>query len=202
MASPLEEIKDFTVGQLAALVRNIGGPSNVEAINRHGNISDAIARVLTSADPNPQYQYHLRVAYSMPLKIKIEIGQYDWFEAEINEEHFPLRDSGTVEVLFELVHFGRSMSTDDALKDLDQRGFRPATIDELLAFGADPSTRDLQRKIDIVALGSFWQDDGRRICPYLAHAHTRRTLNLNNWFTNDWVGSCRFLVVRKPGIVS
>lgn len=104
------------------------------------------------------------------------------------------------EVVFEYIHFGREISPDDALEEMDRRGFRPALYEELLAFAKQYPNE--HRKFEIEALGSFGLDRfGFRSSPSLYHPHFReRSLTLGlgfGWLTNQVLGDSRLLVVRK-----
>lgn len=99
------------------------------------------------------------------------------------------------EIEFELVHFGKDMSTDVILAELDKRGLRPALYEELLAFAA--KYPELQKQFPIVALGSVCRNDGDLFSPYVSWGGDERSLNFA-WFDYGWGGVCRFLAVRKP----
>jgi len=105
------------------------------------------------------------VDYRMSLHEMIEAGGYDYVNDDINAERFPISGTGTMSLDLELVHIGRSISSDAAEKELEKRGLRPATIAELLAFGA--AHPEVQRSLPIVALGSVCGVGGYRSVPYL-----------------------------------
>ena len=131
------------------------------------------------------------------LKAMIAAGRYDWADSDITDKHFSVEGSGTETVEIILRHYDKVMSTDAVLADLDKNGLRPATIDELLALGADSKTRDLQRQFPIIALGSVWQSlGGHRYCPYLRTYGSKRRLRLL-WLDYDFDVICRFAAVRK-----
>ncbi|HEY4476338.1 MAG TPA: hypothetical protein VI954_02465, partial [Candidatus Paceibacterota bacterium] len=96
----------------------------------------------------------------------------------------------------ELVQFNRYISTDEALRELDKVGMRPAELHELLAFGE--KYPDVQREFPIVALGSVWDDQIGYRCfvPYLHGNGLGRRLFLN-WVEGDWREFYRFAAVRK-----
>ena len=98
----------------------------------------------------------------------------------------------------ELVYLNRNASSEDVLSYFEQNGLRPATMAELLAFGA--TYPEIQREFPIVCLdkgGSSWVDPhgGCRV-PYLDQDGFERGLRLS-WCDNGWDGICRFLAVRK-----
>ena len=78
---------------------------------------------------------------------------------------------------------------------MDEAGYRPATLAELLALGE--SQPELQRQFPIIALGSVWRGAfGRRRVACLYVPGYGRRLNLY-YLDNDWRAHCRFLAVRK-----
>lgn len=136
----------------------------------------------------------ITVDYGLSFVEMIAAGGYDWKNGDITEERFPVKGIGKVERDVELVHYGYDISSEDAVKDLAKRGLRPATIEELLAFGT--KYPDLQRKFPIVALGSSARVSVFRYVPCLCGSDARRDLYLY-WCGDDWDGCCRFLAVRN-----
>lgn len=129
------------------------------------------------------------------LEDQIKAGKYDYVNSNITAEHFALGECAKEVTLFEI---GKTMTTAEIEKLMDIQDLRPATLTELLAFGAQYP--DEQRKYWlIVALGSGWVDpDGYRDVPYLGGSGSKRNLSLN-WDNPDdgWYGRCRFLAVSK-----
>jgi len=113
---------------------------------------DKFVDLMAEANGNTGNSFKVTVDYDRRLERMIEDGKYDWNNSDINAKNFPIEGKGTAEVDIELVHFNRVMESDDVLKELDKMGFRPATLPELLAFGA--KYLDKQREFPIVALGS------------------------------------------------
>lgn len=93
------------------------------------------------------------------------------------------------------MHFNRNIESDTALAELDKMGLRPATLPELLAFGA--KYPDKQREFPIVALGSVWRDlCGDRVVAYLGCDSSKRDLYLDR-LVYRWSAPFRFAAVRK-----
>lgn len=134
------------------------------------------------------------VDYSLSLEQMITAGKYDWSNSDITAKRFPLKGSGKVELEPKLFYFGRDMSSDNVIAEMDKEGFRPCTIEELLAIGEQHP--ELQRKFPLVALGSVAEFNGSRNVACLIRIGSERELNLN-WFDDDWRGVCRFPAVRK-----
>mgnify|MGYP001593530058 FL=1 len=113
----------------------------------------------------------------------------------MNDKNFTASRLGADTVDVQLVHFNRIVSTEEALKELDNQGLRAIDLHELLSIGA--KYPNLQREFPIVALGSVWQDRyGPRYVPYLDGLGSERDLHLS-WVGDDWSELCRFAAVRK-----
>ena len=144
------------------------------------------------------------------IKDAIKKVKYDWvydyiLKGEENQKLVKQLEKASVskEVETELVHFNKSISTENALKELDRMGMRPATEVELLAFGVEYPEE--QRKYPIVALpsqeqinnDSVFRDEGGIRCALCLFRHgAERRLDLV-WLEGAWHGRWRFLAVRK-----
>lgn len=138
----------------------------------------------------------LNVNYAQELVEAIKDCTFDWKNDNIVEKNFPNHphETGEVTLTVKLFHFGRDMSSDDVVKEMDKEGFRPATLRELLAYAA--KNPDEQRKYPIVALGLFWRHLFGREVPYLGIRVNGRKLFLG-WWGEGWNGRYFFLAVRK-----
>ena len=186
---------EFQAAVLRALPRDIdvdvalGWTRNGEALAR------ALREVLLPNGKPAGNTYSVSVDFGMSVEDAVKLGRYDWANGDINSRNFPTTRSGKEEVVAELVHFNRAIPTEDALRELNRQGYRPAELRELLAFGE--KYPDVQREFPIVALGSVWQDrGGDRGVPYLYGGSSGRDLGLG-WVGGDWFGICRFAAVRK-----
>jgi hypothetical protein len=138
------------------------------------------------------------------LKEAIKECKFDYVNQGITGKNFPISGkgkhpsihSGQVKLDLELIHFDKKvMSSDQVLAEFKERGYRPATLPELLAF--EENYPEEQRKYPIIALGSFWQYwDGRRCVPYLGRWFGGRGLILG-WLEDNRSEGCRFLAVRE-----
>lgn len=90
-----------------------------------------------------------------------------------------------------LFHFDRDMKTEDAEREMETAGYRPATLAELLFFGL--LHPDLFLKYPLVALGSVF--DGYSPCLF-DWSDVDRSLSLFDR-QGRWYRLCRFLGVRK-----
>ncbi len=137
----------------------------------------------------------IEVDYDQPLNEAIKVGEYDEMSDNIMEKNFPSTQKGKQIVTMELVHFNRYIESEDAVKEMDKMGLRPATARELLAFGA--KNHELQREFPIIGLGSVVQGlGGRRHVLALHGSSNGRYLYLYPW-SGAWDVFYRVLGVRK-----
>jgi len=177
-------------------VLDVGGnDSDMERILTDADLRKQIASLIVKTKKAVGDTYTAVVDYGMSLTDMIRAGKYDWFDDDITAEPFPVTGSGKVEISFQLVHHNKDVSSDYALSHMEANGLRPATLVELLAFGA--KYPEIQREFLIVALGSSWVNrDGYRGVPCLSGGGSGRRLYLF-WFGRDWNDDCRFLAVCK-----
>ncbi len=139
-------------------------------------------------------EFQITVDYTLDLAAMIAAGKYDYVNPDIMAGSFPIKGEGKRELTAQLVHFNRVISSDDVEKELSKKGLRPATIEELLAFGA--TFPEVQRRFPIIALGSVAEVRGRRSVSALGGDRSGRNLYLY-WRVSDWLGLCRFLALPK-----
>jgi hypothetical protein len=149
-------------------------------------------------DTNLGSKYHLTVPCKgcKSLDKLLAAGKYDWISPDVTDEHFPLKQKGTVQVsvLPVVLGCGHYVDNTDALVQLATRGLRPATIDHLLTFGA--TFPDEQRKYPIVALGSVSRIHDHSCIPFLAAAGTSRFIGVLAW-DDEWSNAMRFLALKE-----
>jgi len=102
--------------------------------------------------------FPIEVDYDLPLEKMIEAGHFDCaFSEWINEKNFRKAKGGKVKVNVKLVSPKFSwFNIEEVLAELEKNNLRPATLEELLAFGA--TYPEEQKKNQILALGSISQD--------------------------------------------
>lgn len=185
--------KNLTVGQLNALVKEIGGEEKVLGILR-GELLLTISSNTIAAE-NPDL---LSVDYSQTFEQMIADGHYDWKNDDITAKRFPLSGKGIEEMEFKEFHFDLDIESDDAKTRIEQEDrtnpWMPAKIEYLLAFGK--KFPDKQRQYPIVALGSVCKVRSNRGVAYLVGHDVNRDLDLRRW-DDRWGRICRFLAVRK-----
>jgi len=156
---------------------------------------DKIVDAIAEAMKQIRRIYAVLVDFGLSLEELVKLGKYDWSNPDITSAHFPTRRKGKVETEIEFFHFDRNISSEEAIREMDKAGYRPAEAHELLAFGA--KYPDVQREFPIAALGSVWQyPDGDRyvVCLYEYDAERRAVLSR---FEFVWYGIWRFAAVRK-----
>jgi len=151
-----------------------------------------------------EYSFRVTVNYGLSIKEAVELGKYEWANPYINDKNFPIRGKGKTELDLPLLHFGLPLSTDDVLEETDKIEYRPTTLQELLALGAEHP--NIQHEFPIVALGSTWKrgENDFNYAPvlcytifrYLGSPVARRCLYLSST-TGNWPGNWRFATVHK-----
>jgi hypothetical protein len=97
-------------------------------------------------------KYTVQVDYAQAISDSLRAADFTWVNPQVNAANFPESMSGSATLTAQLVPFDAGMSVDNFTKAQAAAGFRPATLDELLAFGkANPQ---LQKDEPIIALGS------------------------------------------------
>jgi len=98
------------------------------------------------------------VDYSQSLADMIAACRYNSISRKITADHFPAEGKGRVELRMALLHFKKAMATKDVIAGLERSGFRPAKVEELLAFCEKRPGLRLRAKFSIAPLGSVWND--------------------------------------------
>ena len=127
--------------------------------------------------------FRIRVDYGRRVEERIQAGHYRWFHPEVTSRNFPAKRTGRAELF---VAFGwmfdvdPSASADHIIQDSYNDEWRPADLQELVAFGDQysPIPASLSGVLDmfagpeggrLVALDSLWKDGrGVRYAPGLA----------------------------------
>ena len=195
------QMMEFGAAVLRQLPRDITPEQAQRWIQDQGALQSALRGILIPASNGQSTiaadsTYPVSVNYDQTLKAMIKAGKYDWTNDNIVQMNFPHDKSrGIEEITIELIKYDADMESHDVITDLDSRGLRPATIEELCAFGA--SYPDVQRQFPMVALGSPWAYRyGNREVPVLITSGSARILDLD-WWSNRWLAPYRFAAVRK-----
>ena len=206
-----KQMLEFAAAVIRQLPRDLEPSIAQRWIENQGDLQSALRNALTlnqeipaasapkskKARPEPTTtSFLVSVDFGRTVEEAVKAGKYDWVNEHITQQNFPNdQGQGKVETSMELVHFGRDMRSDKVVAELDKLGLRPATLMELLAFGA--ANPELQRQFPIFALGSVWTHPvGDCLVPCLFGGGDGRRLGLR-WFDVEWGERCRFLGVRK-----
>jgi hypothetical protein len=185
---------DWDNEKIKALTERRGLLTQVlDVLEGRAQITPVNGEVLSTAI-SPEGILMLSVDYSQTLEQMIAAGRYDWKNDDLTAKRFPIKGEGTEEVEAKLFHFGRSISSEDAKRLIEEAGWEVAKTEHLLAFGVKHP--DEQRKFPIIALGSVGEVGGDRGVPCLDGSGSERSLGLR-WWGYDWNSDCRFLAVRK-----
>lgn len=124
------------------------------------------------------------------MTLKQLLKPLSYFNSNITEENFPKQK---VRGKVEIISYDKTMTSEEVILALENKGLEPANLDELLTWNlANPKNRGF-----VIALGSVWTDSvGGRYVPFLNEWGGERELNLG-WFDDEWGGRCRFAAVRK-----
>ena len=142
-------------------------------------------------------KYPVTIDYARSFDVMVATVPYDWLNGDINSKNFTIEGKGVVTLDLELVYLNNVVSTEEVEAYLETNGLRPATLEELLAFGA--TYPDVQQNFPVIALGSSWVNRyGLHLVPYLNWYGYERYLNLNlRSYNGPWSELFRFLAVRK-----
>ena len=183
----LGQYNEVSVAIMRALPKVLAGTDPKKVIRAVGNgqalelaLNDALVqllngKVLTGSHP----VYTVIVNYDLSIEEAVALGKYDHiFPNEVTSENFKTKRNGVAKLKVKLINFEDWPSTKEIPEKLNQLGYRPAELHELLALGA--RYPDLQRKSPIVALGSIWKQSPsiHRSIPWICRDGSGRALGL------------------------
>src|SRR3989344_3384599 len=146
---PRRNAVEITVEQLGELIAQAKAGrvtrENLQAFLRNPNWVTAGGQVGT---------YPVVIDYGKTIEEMVATGHYDWSNSDISSGNFPVSGNGTANANLELVHLNKDASSEGGVAYLESLGMRPATIAELLVFGA--TYPEVQREFPVIALGSSW----------------------------------------------
>jgi hypothetical protein len=132
------------------------------------------------------------IDFEMTVEEAIMLGKYDWVSGDITHQDFP-HDQNRGKMVMDIVlhHLDRcTKSSGEVIVELDRLGMRPATLMELLAFGA--VNPELQQQFPIIALGTV--ASSHRSFPCLDSKIGKRNLCLRGG-GDRWHADYRFAAV-------
>jgi len=154
--------------------------------------------IRTALMPTGNSIYIVFVDYAMSAKDAVKAGRYDDLDPNITSPNFPTGRKGTAEITVELINFRATLLLEEAIRKIEGMvGYRPADLQELLAFGAQNQNVQRHNSIISVAPESSWcHPTGRRFFPELCGGMGGRSLLSR--YVKDYCGdNCCFPVVRK-----
>ncbi|OGZ69794.1 MAG: hypothetical protein A3D44_02955 [Candidatus Staskawiczbacteria bacterium RIFCSPHIGHO2_02_FULL_42_22] len=143
--------------------------------------------------------FDILVDYDLSLEQSFPKG-YDIVPLEMNEKNFPKRhgEQGRQKATFKIFHSDLMHEPGEILIDMEELGFRPATIRELCAF-AQKNSLSIRRWFPLAALASPWIDrKGNAHVPVIGLYGDRKTPFLHLDLTESIArGGCNFLAVKQ-----
>ena len=126
-------------------------------------------------------EHKFTVNYDLPLEQAIAECNFGSKIQKITTENFPnqLHERGQHVMSVTLFHFNGILSWNKVVKEMDVRGFRPATLRELLAYARENPNQ--QRKHSIIGLGSIFGHLDHRDVPELCTNDRQYYLDLWEW---------------------
>ncbi|MFZ2309918.1 MAG: hypothetical protein WAW11_00020 [Patescibacteria group bacterium] len=140
----------------------------------------------------------LEVDYTKTVDQAVSESSCYLSDDKINDVNFPISPDMVgkkINANAKLFCFNHDVSVEDVLVGMDNAGYRPAYLMELLALAALHSK--LQTQYPVVAFGSIWRTEGgRNHVTYLSARRNRRVLACIS-IAGVWLSDCRFLAIRK-----
>lgn len=188
--------KNLTAGELNALVKKAGGEDKVRKV-LSGELRIQLVSATTETIVLVPADQFLTVLPGLSFAERIKRGDYGWANSDLTEKKFPITADQVGEWEWKLFHFNRSISSEEAIRLIQEDGFEAGQIGHILTFGE--IFPEEQRKCPIIGLGSVAKTFLFRIVPGLWHDDGWRKLNLD-WSDVDWHGLYRFLGVRRRSV--
>lgn len=126
------------------------------------------------------------------LQQLIKAKKFDWVNPKIENNFTAVEVSNDTE--YKLFHFDTFISSEDAIREIEKEGYRPANISELLSW------EDWNEKDWVISLGSVVGVRGGRIVPVLDEDGSGRYFFLC-WFAGGWDADCRFLACKSDSAI-
>lgn len=140
--------------------------------------------------PGPEDAFPLVVDYGREFEAMVRAGHYDFVDERFHPENFLYARGSREYIIARAVPFEGIVFSEGVIYSLLRRKLAPATLPELLAFGA--SRPDEQRRHAVIALGTIFDNT---LVPYLGGGPGNRDLGLEH-FHGGWLGeACLFLAV-------
>lgn len=186
------------ISNLLAEVKKLGGSSGDvhRLVNPEGKeLIEQIAQLIVGEGKKAIQSFVVFIGWEFSFDEMLKAGNYDSVNPNITKENFRLDDEGKTEEDIFILHLDRTMTSVEAIAEMEKQKLRPATSSHAIYFGA--RYPEEQTKHPIIFLGSTWVDShGDQNVPYLDVIDGKRRLGLE-WFGRDWYAEFRFAAVRK-----
>ncbi len=187
------EEKNLSVVEVIELIKAHDG-TNIEEQRIEAQLSE---EQLTEAQRLEMgEEVNLVVDYTKTVEEMMELAGLNC--PEVNSKNFPIPKEligKKVSIKVKLKHYGREISSDDAIAEINKEGFREGIIFELLALAI--KFPDLQRKFIVVALGAVGHNASEHRHVPVLFVYVRERKLFLFWFDYAWGGCYHFLAVRK-----
>jgi len=181
-----------------------GDDEDLEQIQKNPELLKKIALLI--ADSRNQV-FHLMVNYDWPLIRLIVSGHYDNIDHGIMKT-FSVKKQEKKERVAKLFYFSYKVTLNDVIQEMAKKGYEPANIAELCAFGeAYPANiaelcvfPQIESSFEVVALGSQSPFPGRpeyKCFPLLCCKDNKRNFGMKFLRPAHLCTATRFLAVRK-----
>lgn len=176
-----------------------GGDEDLARVHTDPSLARKVAEVIVGAKRSAidflDRSVQIVMAPGKSLAQLIAFGGYDWVHPDV-VTNFVVELVGELTLReVHLLHYNKSMTSQQVLDDMERQGLRPATFLELLWIGI--LHPELQRIFPIVALGTVVALGSDRRVAFLGRHDRERYLYLS-WFDGyDWNEVDRFAAVRK-----
>jgi hypothetical protein len=138
--------------------------------------------------------FPVSVDYDLSLRERIAGGCYDWTNSGFEHSTFVPAGRGKAMHSLGFVQFSDYVGAERAVMAIESAGDRPASPEDLLAFGA--THPDIQRSCRVVAVGMAVDVNGERFFPGLWGSAKSRILQLHRT-SEDWAPKTRFLAIKN-----
>lgn len=146
-----------------------------------------------------RHQFELVIDSDMSPNALIEAGHYNWINNTTADRHLqPSGKKGRESVQAAIFRFDHDITSDKAIEAMTKAGYRPATFEELLAFGASGS--ELLRQFSVMALGAVCPNRHGvpKVACILQHQKGLWALaSVTNDFDKEWSPVIHFLAIHR-----
>ena len=166
-------------------------------LKQRADVMEACANLIVSAARETKNRLELSIVVSGDETFDglVTAGKYDWKNDWITGKRFPVRPSQSGERKLVILHFGRYISSKDAIKEAEKQGLERPTYEDCFRFGAQHP--EVQRQFPLVFLHEPVRGgSGDPHVLYLDRSGSRRRLSCY-WFGSGWHDVYRFVFVRK-----